>query len=173
MLWNWDRTKLLAKMGIGLTGQIVASPCNFQVSWNPHDQSGSSIVVTGPQNTFKYLKYKVEEKEAYFAVCPSQINNGEENRSASQNYTCHAWSKDTGMLLVCTEGGEMLVCENTGEYRAYLNDSPLGHVIEAAYAFESGFLIAIGTSFLIFKSSPGDDRKPFKMIGGKTSIAMS
>lgn len=68
----------------------------------------------------------------------------------------------------------MVVCENTGEYKAYLLDSPLGYTIEAAYAFESGFLIAIGTSFLIFKSNiGGDERAPFKQIGHKSNIIMA
>ena len=46
-----------------MRGAITDSLIPYQVSYNPGDYSGSSILVTGP-STFVYLKVKTnEEKE--------------------------------------------------------------------------------------------------------------
>ena len=62
MLWDWQASKLIAKCGIGLTGSLpMDCPKSFMLSWNPFDFDNSTIVVTGPQNTFKYIKQTKEE----------------------------------------------------------------------------------------------------------------
>jgi len=74
-LWNWDRDKLIAKTSIGLQGEVQHDICNFQISYNPFDQSFSTILVTGPNNTFVYLKQRKEENDVVFTQDHSQINN--------------------------------------------------------------------------------------------------
>ena len=43
---------------IGQKGPIDTSMARFQVSWNPFDRTDSQLLVTGPNNTYNYLKYK-------------------------------------------------------------------------------------------------------------------
>jgi hypothetical protein len=53
---------LIAKLGIGISGSLPADvPNSFMLSWNPFDFDNSTIVLTGPQNTFKYIKQTKEE----------------------------------------------------------------------------------------------------------------
>ena len=65
-LWNWEREKLVAKTAIGCQGNIERSICQFQVSYNPMDHSASTILVTGPGNTFVYMKQRKEENDTIF-----------------------------------------------------------------------------------------------------------
>ena len=72
---------------------------------------GHSILLTGPCNTFKYIKKDLDNN---LVTEFSQLANMEQGRKISQNFTCHAWSQATGHILVCTDNGEMIICENSG-----------------------------------------------------------
>ena len=108
------------------------------------------MLVTGPGNTFVYMKQRKEENDTIFEHDHSQINNIEQGRNISTNYTCHAWSQTTGMILICTDNGEIILCANNGEYKSYILDSPLGMRIDTCYSFSSGFVICAENKFLIF-----------------------
>ena len=86
--------------------------------------------MTGPNNTYVYMKAKQEQgaKETVFTQEHSQINSLEQGRSFSQNFTCHAWSRSTGRILVCTDNGEMLLCDPNGEYKAFILELSLIHI---------------------------------------------
>jgi len=43
---------------------------------------------------------------------------------------------------VCTDNGEMIVCENSGQFKAYVLDSKVGQMIEAVIPTSEGFLVA-------------------------------
>lgn len=170
-LWNWDREKLIAKTSIGHQGNIERSICNFQISYNPFDQSASTVLVTGPGNTFVYMKQRKEEQhDTIFTQDHSQINNLEQGRAISTNFTCHNWSQKTGMILICTDNGEMLLCANNGEYKSYILESPLGKPISAVYSFENGFVVCEGKNFIIFKSEDGDERALLRKDGDSLPI---
>ena len=76
----------------------MAEPSYFKVSWNPcvHDPNSGNVLVTGPQNTFKYLFYQRADKEDTLSIEHSQINYLEEGRHISQNFTAHDWSVMSG-----------------------------------------------------------------------------
>ena len=106
----------------------------FQCSFNSFDHN--SVVVTGP-NLYKY--YKVKELSEFVAD-HTQVNN--KDREISSSYSCHSWMLDTGRLLVCTENGEIMLLENTGEFLAYINHSPLNSAnITCIVPYGKGFII--------------------------------
>jgi hypothetical protein len=113
ILWKWDSSRIQAMISIGFTTPQGAIPSQlaFQCSFNPFDQN--AVVVTGP-NTYKYLK----ANEAEFALDHSQLNNIDRVQHGGDytNFTCHAWMLDTVMLVVCSEKGDIIVCENSGEF---------------------------------------------------------
>ena len=170
-LWNWEREKLIAKTSIGLQGEIQRNLCNFMISYNPFD-SGSTILVTGPNNTFVYMKTRKEDNDWVFTQDHSQINNLEQGRDISTNFTCHSWSKNTGYILICTDNGEMLLCANNGEYKAYILDSPLGKCIDSVYSFSEGFVVCAENNILIYQSEDGDDRSLLRLDGESITLAM-
>lgn len=130
--------------------------------------------MTGPADTFKYYKVVVDEsKQTQLVPTHTQINSIEEGRNFSQNYTCHAWSEETTEILVCTDEGEMLICNNDGDYRAFILDSPQGTCIKSVIGFSSGFLVAIENAFLVYRSFKGDERMPFQKIGERSSILLN
>jgi len=172
-MWNWDREKLIAKTSIGCQGNIERSICNFQISYNPFDQSASTVLVTGPGNTFVYMKQRKEEQhDTIFTQDHSQINNLEQGRAISTNFTCHSWSQTTGMILICTDNGEMLLCANNGEYKSYILESPLGKPINTVYSFTTGFVVCERNNFLIFQSEDGDERALLRQDGPCIPIEM-
>lgn len=169
-LWNWEREKLVAKTSIGCSGTIDRSICNFQISYNPFDQSASTILVTGPGNTFVYMKQRKEENDTIFTQDHSQINSVEQGRNISTNFTCHSWSQTTGMILICTDNGEMLLCANNGEYKSYILESPLGHPIDSVYSFSNGFVVAVESLLYIFQSDDGEQRALLSKDGDPIQI---
>ena len=49
------------------------------------------------------------------------------------------------MLIVCTEIGEIIVCETDGSYLTYIYESPINYYefkIESIIPFSRGFIIA-------------------------------
>jgi hypothetical protein len=48
-----------------------------------------------------------------------------------------------GPLIVCTEVGEIIVCDDDGSYMAFVPDSPMNDFkIEAIVSFSRGFIVA-------------------------------
>jgi len=162
ILWQWESGKALAKEKIGMRGSITDSLIPYQISYNPGDYSGSSILVTGP-STFVYLKVKTneekEQKEIMFETVHSQINNMDEGRQLSDQYTCHAWDKHTSDLVVCTEQGEILICGNNGEYKQYFLGSPRPHMIEAILALDNGFVVSTESGLMLLRTDDSDERQ--------------
>ena len=79
-----------------------------------------------------------------FNLDHTQINNLEEGRQISDNYTCHSWAQDSGLLIVCTDNGQILICDNNGEYKVYFLCPPIiGTNIEAIHPISNGFVVAV------------------------------
>lgn len=129
-------------------------------------------MVTGPNNTYVYMKQRKEENDTYFTQDHSQINSLEQGRDVSTNFTCHEWSKTSGMILICTDNGEMLLCANNGEYKAYINDAPLGKCIDSIISSDSGFIVCAEDKFMIFKEEDGDERALLRADGASIPIIM-
>lgn len=72
------------------------------------------MIVTGP-NTYKY--YKIGDRET-FVPDHTQVNN--KDRQLTTNYSCHSWMLDSGRLVLCTENGEIMLLENSGEYLTFI-----------------------------------------------------
>lgn len=93
-----------------------------QASFNPHNQLSEAqcaLLILG-SNCYKY--YKLADNGSW-----SQRSNALTKKDAtlySLNYTCHAWVSD--FLLVCTDRGEILFCDQNCEFKFMLADSP-GH----------------------------------------------
>lgn len=85
----------------------------------------------------------------------------EQGQQVSDNFTCHSWSK-VGLLLICTDMGEMIVLKNDGEYKALVSDAPKSGPIESVVSLQNGFLIAHQNRFYFYKNTSVDDRLPLK-----------
>lgn len=105
-----------------------------------------------------------EEKEPVFNLVHTQINNLEEGRQLSDLYTCHAWDKNTGDLLVCTHGGEILMLSNNGEYKSYFLGSPVPKKIATCLSHDQGFVIATEDNLMLLVTED-DDRQPIRCLG--------
>lgn len=57
MLWDWEKCRLLSTCSLGLNIPQTVKPRTFQISFNQFDLTeSSSLLLTGPCNTFKYIK---------------------------------------------------------------------------------------------------------------------
>ena len=162
MLWNHETQRFIKSVPVGLNIPQTVTPKIFQVSFNPFDPEGNSFLLTGPCNTFKYIR---KDQDNNLTIELTQIHEMDQGRKISNNFTCHAWSQSTGHVLVCTDNGEMIVCENNGQYKAYVLDSIQGTGINACIPLSNGFLIAQGPSFSIYRTSHVDERSPLKLQG--------
>jgi hypothetical protein len=148
ILWKWDSSRIQAMISIGYqTPQgVLPTSLPFQISFNPFEEN--SVFVTGP-NTYKYLK----ASEAEFTIDHSQLNNIDRNYGYDfSSFQCHAWMADSARLIVCTERGDIVVCENSGEFYCYVerDDRQREHRIKAIVPYNRGFVI--GWSSGIFQA---------------------
>lgn len=68
----------------------------------------------------------------------------------------------------------MIVCHNSGEFKAVCLDAYKGHPIECVISLEAGgFLIAFENSFLVYRTSTNDPRAPLRKIGDRTTLIMA
>jgi hypothetical protein len=37
------------------------------------------------------------------------------------SFTCHAWMSDTARIVVCSERGDLMLLENSGEFYAFID----------------------------------------------------
>lgn len=82
----------------------------FQIS-ECNVSTESTVVVTGPQ-CFRYLR--VNEGHNGFKICHEELKAKEASvKILSDHYTCHAWDQ-ASKLVVCTEKGEIMVCDYDG-----------------------------------------------------------
>lgn len=139
MLWDCSKNRLLKSIPVGLNIPQAVKPRVFQVSFNPNDFEGNTMLLTGPCNTFKYIR---KDQDNNLSIPLSEIHELDAGRKISNNYTCHAWSQSTGHILVCTDGGEMIVCENSGVYKAFVLQAKVGPSIDAVLSLSNGFLVA-------------------------------
>lgn len=118
ILWQWDKTKILATFPVGLQSPSPNYFSNFQVSFNPFENC--SVVLTGPGI---YSYYDIKELSEFDSK-HSQVNY--KDREVSNNYACHCWMEFDGSLrlIVATVEGDIIVLENSGDYLAYVQDSP-------------------------------------------------
>lgn len=123
--WQWDKQKVLysAKVSPG-------SPV-YQVSFNILDYM-NGIIATG-QNVFVWYKpiegLKVQSQGI-----------GKKEPHVSNNYLCHSWLYD-GKLVVGTDSGEILLCDQNCEYRAYFTSGMESWSALCIIPFSNGFLV--------------------------------
>jgi hypothetical protein len=53
----------------------------------------------------------------------------------------------------------MLVLHNTGEFKAYILESPKPRAIEAAYPYSLGFIVAVADNFYFFAADDSDEER--------------
>ncbi len=105
----------------------------LQCSFHNSDQN---IVVVSGDNTYKF--FRVQENNS-LKQTHGQIAKKEAH--ISNFYTCHAWMPD-GRLIVCTDQGEIMLLESSGDYKMLLAESPgEGFFIETIIVYSKGFII--------------------------------
>jgi hypothetical protein len=55
---------------------------------------------------------------AEFVPEHTQVNN--KDRQISTQHSCHTWMLDTGRIILCTENGEIMLLEHSGEFISYI-----------------------------------------------------
>ena len=80
----------------------------------------------------------------------------------SNHFTCHTWLPD-GRLIVCTDQGEIMLLESSGEYKTLLTGPGDGVYIESIITYSKGFLIA-GEKIIVYEKSE-DPKNPYTRVG--------
>ena len=88
--------------------------------------------VNDSMNGFNTLKDTLSYKDESYSMMPTNV---------SDNYTCHSFDR-AGKLHVCTDHGEIMICDHDGNLQYYLKDAPLGNRIECIYPASRGLIVA-------------------------------
>jgi hypothetical protein len=99
-----------------------------------------NAAVTGP-GVFMYYKVENDFSEATMI---RDSSDDFRNDDSSMNLTSHAWTQDTGRLVVGSDQGELLFLNADGEKDYFHQDSPWGFEIQTILTHPRGFLVAAG-----------------------------
>lgn len=148
ILWQWNKAKWIAFQKVGLSDDQTL----YQASFISSDSN--SIIVIG-NGVYKYYKLKDN------GIRPEHSGISKKESHISSHYTCHTWLPD-GKIIICTNQGEMLYLESTGEYKMMLSCSPGdGFYIEAIVNYSNGVMIAGDTGQIMVFSKTDEPKKPF------------
>ena len=134
IVWQWDTNKMLLNIPLNVVDPHI-DPLTFQISLQKVGQD-FACVVTGSY-TYKYIKITADLKsndEMHSQLLP----HGRDE--VSQEYTSHAWAKDTVQLIVTTANGDILVCAMSGEFLILIPDSPRGCRIDSICPHSQGVI---------------------------------
>ena len=68
----------------------------------------------------------------------------------------------------------MLVLHNTGLFKAFILESPLGKNIECIYPYARGIIVAVADNFFFYHTESDDDeRVPLRRIADSAAIQMA
>ena len=151
ILWQWNKAKCTAFQKVGISeGQTL-----YQASFNNLDFN--SLVVTG-NGVYKYYKLKDD------GIRPEHSGITKKESHIANHYTCHTWLPE-GKIIICTDQGELLLLESTGEYKMLLSCSPGdGFYIEAIANYSKGFMIAGDTGQIMVFEKTDEPKKPFAHV---------
>lgn len=151
ILWQWNKGKCIAYQKVGISeGQTL-----YQASFNNLDFN--SLIVTG-NGVYKYYKLKDN------GLRPEHSGLTKKESHISNHYTCHTWLPE-GKIIVCTDQGELLLLESTGEYKMLLSCSPGdGFYIESITTYSKGFMIAGDTGQIMVFEKTDEPKKPFAHV---------
>jgi len=78
-----------------------------------------------------------------------------------------------GKLVVCTEAGEIILCETDGSFLAFIEDSPFNEsfMIESIVTFSRGFIVA-GDAYIYAFEKCEDQRSPYRLIIEPISVSI-
>jgi hypothetical protein len=116
------------------------------------------VLVTG-NNTYKF--YRVQENNN---LKPTHTQIVKKEAHISNNFTCHAWLPD-GRLIVCTDQGEIMLLESSGDYKMLLAESPgEGFYIECVITYSKGFIIAGEYGQIMIYEKSEEPKNPYHRI---------
>jgi hypothetical protein len=66
------------------------------------------------------------------------------------NFACHAWMSDTARIVLCSERGDLLLCENSGEYYAFIDRDERQHENrpKVIMSYTRGFILGWSTGLV-------------------------
>lgn len=106
-------------------------------------------MVTGP-DCFRMIK--VDDNFAGATITHSSIDTSKNEfevealpgigSTISTNYTCHCWSIDSCIPIICTDMGDILLLDFKGEFKNYLPESPRGYQLDCILPFGRGLIVA-------------------------------
>lgn len=109
-LWIWDKARHHAATRVSNHTGSVIHECSF----SPQDNALICVIGDG---VFKFFRLQ----ENQFRNIPNQLSKQRE--ASNQNYVCHAWLNDD-KLVVCSEAGDALLFDGSGEFKMTLLCSP-------------------------------------------------
>ena len=116
------------------------------------------IIATG-KNTYRF--FRLQDNNT-LKVVHQQVHKKE--TTVSTNYTCHALLSD-GRILICTDYGEIVLLENSGEFKMVLAESPgQNFKIVNILAFSRGFVLAGENGRMLIFEKSEDVKNPYYQI---------
>jgi hypothetical protein len=109
---------MLTRVNLNVTDAMV-NPLSFQCSM--YNVSMDLCTVVTGHDTYRF--YKIAPDFSTFELVHSQLmadGHAPGQSKVSTEYSCHTWTKDTGNLVVATEQGDIIICNYSGEFKAYV-----------------------------------------------------
>jgi hypothetical protein len=148
-IWAVDKQRLIVMQELNNIGTALGK----QVSFSNVDSN--NILVTGDK-TYKFFTIK----ESILSLSNKALNK-KETSSLSDNYTSHIWLP-LGRILVGTNLGQIIFCDQFGEYKKTIADNPNeGFYIEKFLIYSKGFIIGGDKGQMRVYNNTGEPNNPY------------
>jgi WD40 repeat protein len=156
ILWNCDKMRVIAN--IKLAGASLGTNRVYHAFFHPKLED--SVCCLG-NNVYRLLKQSGDT----FAVKESSFTKKDlkESQTFSTNYLSYCVMPGEGNIIIGTDQGQIVVLNNSCEYKAMLATSPFeGFAIESILPSKTGFIIG-GPDGMVYFYEPhiGDPRNPY------------
>ena len=119
--------------------------------------------MTGPQ-CFRYYHINDNVGLHTFRMVHEELKSKEVRKPLlSDNYTCHAWDQ-ASRLVVCTDKGEIMICDYSGLIQTYLTDAPFDNRLDCIWPTTKALVVGGENGFIWSYELTKSHDRPYQLL---------
>lgn len=162
--WQHDKNKCLAWI------KLSQSPIDvYEIAFNNNDASFVSCIGNKVFKCYKKIDTVDENNKKVHTMkpvcssitnCPAELNT---------HYKCHTWLTCENFMALCTESGEIIICNENVEFMSCLPDSPI-YLLKQTWkpecitTYTKGFIVGGENCMIFVYKQTNDNLNPFEVV---------
>ena len=139
----------------------------LEVDFSVNETSTFTVVGSRTFRCFKKMETQDDNQKKTHQIKTHAQSIVNQPSDVSQLYSCHAWLTCENFLIVATQLGEVIVCDDNAEFHSTVKDAPI-HVmkqqiaIECIAVYSRGFALGGENGHIFLYKYTNDNHSPFE-----------